>query len=428
MIGSVLLACLIGASARAQEAVQVSSMSVEQRLERLERRQDALEGQQPPAPGLGFVTAGGADGTQPFSIRSFDGGNRLRIAGVLQVDDRRFLNQASQADRDEFLVRRARLYVEGVIGRHAEFRILPDFGDGQALLQEAWVDLDYFPQARLMAGKFKEPLGLERLTPEADTLFIERGLPSDVAPNRDEGAQLHGQISRVEYEAAVVDGVPDGGITTGGGDNTNDFVGRVFAKPGAGLGVGMAGSYGRAQGTSAAPNLAAYSTEGQQAFFSYATGAQADGARWRLSPQGNWYGGPFGLLAEYVMSDQAVSKGTAEDDIAARSWQAAGSVMLTGEKRGPDGVAPLHKFDPSAGGWGAFELAVRYSELWIDRSAFPVFASPSVSSRAARAWTGGVNWFLNRHVRFAVNYNNTRLDGGSRGLETSVFSRLQLVF
>ncbi|HEX4047614.1 MAG TPA: porin, partial [Elusimicrobiota bacterium] len=401
----------------AQEAVAASSASVSSRLDALEQRQKTLEdrlslgeakaGVRLDGRPVVKVNPGGPDG---FSLQSADGDFELRIGGVVQADDRTFLNResASAGAVDQFLVRRARIYLEGVVQKYVQFRVLPDFAAGQALLQEAWLDLDYTPVFRVQAGKFKEPLGLERLQAEADTLFIERGLPSDLAPNRDVGVRIHGDAAAktLGYSVALVDGAPDGGAVDGDADNSKDVVARVFARPfrpqgspvWSDLGLGVAGSLGRQNGSSSASGLPTYDTEPQQSFFTYLSGVQANGVRRRLSPQAYWYPRNFGLLGEYVESQQALTRTTgapAAETLTSRSWQVAGSWVLTGEKTSFDGLKPKRPFDPKAGGLGAWEIAVRYSALWVDSDAFPRFASPAASSRRADAWTGGVNWYLN---------------------------------
>jgi len=80
-----------------------------------------------------------------------------------------------------------------------------------------------------------------------------------------------------------------------------------------------------------------------------------------------------------------------------------GSVFLTGESRSfkagtIDRVKPFNDFNPAAGHWGAFELAVRY-----DRMDLTDFAIAPVS-HLATSWTGGLNWYLNPNTRFIFNY------------------------
>ena len=125
-----------------------------------------------------------------------------------------------------------------------------------------------------------------------------------------------------------------------------DFAARIFAHPFQntglvllqGLGVGFAVSYVDASGNATSTNLPEYRTPGQQRFFAYRGGSTATIAsdeRLRLSPQGYYYYGPFGLLAEYVTVSQEVERTiaglTREGELDHDAWQVAVSYVLTGE-------------------------------------------------------------------------------------------------
>ena len=114
-------------------------------------------------------------------------------------------------------------------------------------------------------------------------------------------------------------------------DNNTAFEGRVFAQPwknsraGAlqGLGFGLGGSYevDRAATNTLTGLTSGYTTDGQQKFFTYSSGVFANGTHWRISPQAYYYYGPLSLLAEYALSDQSVTKGTATADLQNTAWQ-----------------------------------------------------------------------------------------------------------
>ena len=108
-------------------------------------------------------------------------------------------------------------------------------------------------------------------------------------------------------------------------------------------------------------------------------------------------------------------------------------MVLTGERASFRGVTPKKPFDLKSGGWGALELAGRYSVLRIDPDAFPTFASLSTSAQEARAWTVGLNWYLNKNVRAYLDYEETAFDGGAAGgkdrdTERVIFTRAQVSF
>ncbi len=143
-------------------------------------------------------------------------------------------------------------------------------------------------------------------------LFIQRGLTTNLIPNRDLGFMFHGSLldQVFTYQLALLNGVPNNTASVDADTNDGkDFVGRVFFLPlketnvalVRGLGVGLAGSYGDQNGT-----LSKYKTSGQSTFFTYASNATAYGERHRISPQAYYYVGPFALLGDYDNDTQDV--------------------------------------------------------------------------------------------------------------------------
>ena len=281
------------------------------------------------------------------------------------------------------------------------------------VVYDAYVDANFIPEAELRIGKFKPPVGLERLQGAPYIEFIERAQPTNLVPSRDFGGQLFGTLlgGALQYQLALVDGVPDNSNPTSGDANDDkDFDGRIFALPFRntaigplkGFGVGLAGSYGRQRGSIATPDLPTYKTFGQATYFQYkgvdSTGkinTIASGARHRYSPQTYYYFGPFGFLAEYVESEQGVKRDKTSKQIANDAWQIAGSFVLTGEAASFAGVIPAQPFDPFTGKWGAWEVAARYGQLVVDSDAFSPttgFANPDTSARRNKEWVLGLNW------------------------------------
>jgi phosphate-selective porin OprO and OprP len=109
-----------------------------------------------------------------------------------------------------------------------------------------------------------------------------------------------------------------------------------------------------------------------------------------------------------------------------------GSVFLTGEKNSFKSASPKKPFDPKAGTVGALELAARYSELSLDDATFPTFAALATSASKAKAWAVGLNWYLARAVKVAVDYEHTTFTGGAatgdREAENAVVTRVQHSF
>ncbi len=185
------------------------------------------------------------------------------------------------------------------------------------------------------------------------------------------------------------------------------------------------------RGSLLAPNLPNYRTQGQLSWFRYRVGTTldvttiADGARIRYSPQGTFYRGPFGLLVEYVSSSQEVVNGTNTADIRNDAWNLTGHFVLSGEPAGYKGVVPRNPFDLESGP-RAWEIAFRYSELRIDEDAFLVFAEPLTAASQARNWTAGLNWYLNKNVKFAFSYDNTSFEDANIKTEKLLMTRFQI--
>ena len=435
-----------------------------------------------------------------FGLQSADGQHEIKLRGLLQADGRYFdsgknltskaasgASTAGYLDNTEdasnsVLLRRVRPTIEGTVFGKYDFRFTPEFGDGKSQVIDAYLDARLDPAFSIRAGKYKPFVGLERLQSGADIKFIERSYVSSILPNRDTGVSAYGEVlgGKLAYAVGVHNGVADGGDNRTASDfnNDKDYAARIFAKPFkdtdsalSGLGFGIAATYGDVTGKtkdtvngSTTELTTGYKTEGQQTFFRYVDSSvlrsgigenltatagpgtswltHADGKRYRIAPQANYYNGPFGLQAEYVRESQEVSIGqqnlkktTLNND----AWQVGVSWLVTGEDASYKGVKPKNNFDSKTGGWGAWELVARYSELNVDKDAFTfgnldgtnvdsnslagknhyLYADPKASARSAHTWTAGVNWYLNSEVKFAINYAQTSFNGGGGDLTGS---------
>jgi phosphate-selective porin OprO/OprP len=441
--------------------------AVQERLEALERKVRTLERQleaeqETKAANKAKQTATVSAGADGFALKSTDRAFQLKLRGLLHADSRWFFEGESPSNDDTFLLRRVRPIIEGTVFNIFDFRLTPDFAGGRTVIQDAYVDARFLPWLQLKGGKFKTPFGIERLQSASNIRFVERALPNNLVPNRDIGVELHGDLGQglVSYSFAWLNGVNDGCSSEDFGDVDNnvdkDVAARIFAHPFQntglvplqGLGVGFAVSYVDASGNATSTNLPEYRTPGQQRFFAYRGGSTAtiaSGERLRLSPQGYYYYGPFGLLAEYVTVSQEVERTiaglTREGELDHDAWQVAVSYVLTGEDSTYKGVITRRPFSFQNGTWGALEIKARYSELDLDEGTFTgganSFADPTTAAEEAMAWAVGFNWYLNQNVKPVLDYEQTTFEGGGGGTATSprdredeqvLLSRLQLYF
>ena len=370
-----------------------------------------------------------------------DHANQLHVHGYVQADDRMFSSNIHGEGLDTFLFRRIRPLFEGTLFNAVDFRFMPDFGQNNPQIQEAYLELKSLPFAKLRVGKFKEPIGLEVLQSDRDLTFAERSLASDLIPLRYLGAQVAGSVlsDAITYAAGYFNGSNDGsnGIFTQWAD-ANEAAARLFFHPFATTGVtairqfgiGVAGSAGDQHGA-----IAGLKTVGQSTFFKFSSTTLANGQHNRISPQAYYYAGPVGLLSEYAISSQDVLNKSITRRVRNEAWQVAGSVMLTGEKNGYSGIRPRNSFEPARGfrHFGAVELTARFSQVRIDGDAFPLFANPKTAAQRAEEQAIGVNWYLNRYVKLITDYEHTTFRMALRSVtplhaENVLMSRIQLAF
>jgi phosphate-selective porin OprO/OprP len=243
-----------------------------------------------------------------------------------------------------------------------------------------------------------------------------------------------------------MNGVPNNTATSDFDSNdAKDFMGRLFLMPFKpsdnewlnGLGFGIAGTYGNESGDT----TSVYRTWGQSTWFSYNNGVTAGGPRGRLDLQGYYYFRQLGLMAEYAQDEHALnltSKGVNRtDSFTDTGYMAQVSYYLTGEDASYGAVSPLHPFDPSGGGLGAWSVAARVSNIATDTRQFQLgFTSPSLAAKTATEFAAGLNWILNNNIKYSFDYGLTNFYQGAgsilaptnRPAESVFESQLQIAF
>jgi phosphate-selective porin OprO/OprP len=383
----------------------------------------------PPAP------SGGADG---FVIESANGDFRLQIGLLVHVDARFALDDSAHQVTDGFSLRRVRPSLRGRLARRFEFYLNPDFAGGTLVVQDAYIDTVFSPAFRVRAGKAKTPFGFERAHAASNLLFLERGLPTSLVPNRDVGIQVLGDLSGgiISYLAGVMNGVPDGGSVDADTNDGKDVSARVVVRPlkssanhpFRGLGFGLSGSTGHQSGAGTLPTLRTPTL--QQAYFSYAT-AVADGRRTRYSPHVFYFHKAFGGWGEYVHTRTPITGGAATgEEIGHDAWQIAVSYVLTGETATDAGAGVRPRADFGNGSWGAWQVAARYHALVVDEDAITRQLATPGSSRTAEGWTVGLRWYLTRNMWNTVNFERTVFGDpdGPRPAENALAFRTQFDF
>jgi len=332
--------------------------------------------------------------------------------------------------------RRAQLGLQGKVFGDWSYYVNFDFGSSkgneqQGRIQSAYTEFDGWAPFAVRIGAYPPPAGLEDGTSSSDTIFLERNSPADLARNiaggdgRDAASLLY-TGDRIFAALSYTGGkVADTSIYF---DEQQALLGRLS-------GVLLSDSDGKlvvsASGTWVlkAPDATAGPTSARNITLSdpleltaddngitlVSTGAlNAQNVRqWAAESGGNWqnFYGQAGYFGYGIDRRQS-----ALPDLDFNGWYAQASWVITGESRGYSKATgaftapkPDHPFDFSDGGWGAWELAARYSDLDLnDREGVLGHATPTGGIRGGeqKIWTLGVNWYPNSVIRFALNYEN----------------------
>jgi phosphate-selective porin OprO and OprP len=423
-----------------ESAPETTDAKAKQRVEELDQKVGILERNREVDQEIAAEKSKGAPtvslGANGLVVRSADSNFVMNVHGYAQVDGRFYPGDRNTVN-DTFLLRRVRPIIEGTVYDRFDYRLMLDFGSGSvsgssagnvALLDDAFVNARLWPQAQIQVGKFKSPVGLERLQSTSELLFVETGFATQLTPNYDLGVMVHNNLfnTPINYAVGIFNGAADAASDDQEvNDEGKDLVGRLFFQPFLKtdnnalqkLGFGVAGSIGNHAGA-----LPSYKTPGQQTFFAYTNGVSAYGQQYRIDPQFYYYWGPFGVIGEYVLSSQKAKSTVSGTAPSARfnntAWQIEATWFLTGEENSfrsssRKTFTPGNNFSLGGEGWGALELVGRVQQLSLDNDAFPRYAT-GASTREATAWGVGLNWYLNSNVRLYLDYESTTFKGGSK--------------
>jgi phosphate-selective porin OprO/OprP len=388
------------------------------------------------------LTVTAADGRSSLAVRGFaqmDGAMyREDSAGPLATDFRRGSvgaagNRDTTAARDfseGFLLRRARMGVDGTVGRNFTYRLLFDFGgsgtEGPARVNDAWIGYTGLAPFTFQLGAFSPPANMDDSTSAEDLVFLERSSAGEISRAlaaadarfglgvKAGGPRWMGALtltSRTIGEAEAFDSqlaaVARVGFLVATGDDYNVHVGAsgtyVFAPPDQGPGAAPRHPLRfRDRPEIRVDGTRLIDTGGIDADHASVFAGEF-GANWR-----NLY-----VQGEHFWFDVARRAPTTLPDPAFAGYYMQGSWILTGESRRYNAAAgsfqnprPRAPFTRE-GGAGAWELAARYSRMNLDFEAGPEGSAAlpgSVRGGAQSIVTLGVNWYPNANFRLMVNY------------------------
>jgi phosphate-selective porin OprO/OprP len=287
------------------------------------------------------------------------------------------------------------------------------------------LDIPLTDDMTLSIGKQKEPISMERVMSMVQLPMQERSSVSDAfLPARNFGAVLSGTVRdrRMTWAAGLFNNFIDSEQSIG--STATQATGRITWLPLVSedennlvhLGLGARFSNGK-QG-------AQYFTEPEfnKSPVFVDTELLDSGGQRQVNIEASWRTGPFWLAGEYVSSEV---ESVADGDLEFSGWHLTGSWILTGEMRGYNyksgilGPVPVAR-SVYQGGWGAWEVAARYSSLDL--------ADGPIDGGNLDILSLGINWWLSPIFNVNVNYRfitneRSALDGDAQG----VMARLLLM-
>lgn len=364
------------------------------------------------------------------------------------------------------LVRRARLGVDGTAFGDWDYRLLFDFGgagvENTGQFYEGWVQYNGLKPAHIRVGAFPPLLGLDDQASTSAMPFLERAMVSDIARGLAGGdtriaAQVFGYGDHW-LAAAAVTGRTVGVISTGTASPVPQtfsdqlgFTGRIAASPfdvpGWLIHLGANASYVQRPADTAGPNAAGIIPNiSRTVSFSTTPELRVDATR--LINTGNIparhasaLGAEFAaqhanllLQAEYQHFNVARADGLSNPDFS--GYYVSGTWILTGETRkyntqtaAFDAPPVAHPFSWGKGGWGAWELAARYSDMDLNYQAGAAgTAQTGASIRGGREKNLdlGVNWYWNPFTRLMLDYQHVKVERLSPAASASAASTIWL--
>jgi phosphate-selective porin OprO/OprP len=315
-------------------------------------------------------------------------------------------------------VRRARVYAKGdcllLLPVSYEFEI--GYVPGSFYIENSYLQfhelgfLDFLGSSKV--GQYQVPMSLVNYGSSRDMMFMESAAAVQaLAPGVNAGVQVGQPVFKERMTWALGLFTDAAGEGSDFGEATKGFgrvVGRLTGLPVFSrdpdhpeshrlLHLGLSGS-----AVYAGEHTVRYRSRPESHLAPYVvdTGEiEADGA-FTVGAEAAWVHGPLCVQGEFLHSWFPDNTG---QDVSFGGFYASASWFLTGESRSYDRtqgtfgrVVPKRNFNFGNGGWGAWEIAGRYSYANLDGG----------DVQGGRLWMlmAGVNWYLHSHLKWRFEY------------------------
>ncbi len=437
------------ASAATQQAIQAQQAQIDYLKRQLELVSDKLNQLQAQEAAPAKVVAAPAphvtqSATNKFAIESADGQYSIGLTGILQGDvgyypgfDAKSKSVGPQNLNAGFNARRARIGVTGKAAGDFTYTFIYDGGNSSDAtakgIETAQVSYGGIKDLAIDFGYSNTLFTLDQSTSSADTLFMERATPSNIATALNTGdnrsnvgaryfndrlfvgayvtgpavGDAHGVAERIgAFQRVAYQVLQDSDYTLHIGVGVDELLKAPNAGPNTAYAISLSDQ----------PELRVDTTSFTSAGFGSVANPVTGGQVYDVELAGNYRN--FFAQGEYYHYD------IDRDGLKTASFDggyAEVAYTLTGEshKYVPSTgsytrIVPAHAFSPSEGFWGAWEIAARVSYIDLTSnyvSSIPLVGQPDgVNGGKQTSFVAGLNWYPNTYMRLELNYIHTDFD------------------
>jgi phosphate-selective porin OprO/OprP len=387
-----------------------------------------------------------------LQVESADKDFQFKLGGRIQAD-------ANYSNNDDFVeagttdhveandgteFRRARIDFTGVFFKDWNFKTQADFADNSVAMKDLFMEYTGLNFMNVTGGQQKQNFSRELLESSNDLMFTERSLMNVLnGPVVDRAIGLNLQSKAKDTWTAAL-GIYGDTISAnknnGKADEGWSVSGRTTYAPidekGKMIYAGIAGNY-------RAPNandqildkglVYEYETDHMSNLFLIETPVTNINNIKMLGLETGGIYGPFSAGAEYTRT-WLDRKNSGNDNLEFDGWYVDAAWSITGESR-KFKSGKFYKIDPNKnfslknGGWGAWELATRYSAVDLNDGSFKGGELSNI--------TVALNWYFNSNFRLMADYTRafsiknpavTTVSGGDPDNNNTFTIRAQLAY
>ena len=375
-----------------------------------------------------------------FSYTSTDGRFSIALRSLVQFDTGYFAQRRGPASVDlnsGTNFRRAQFGAQGTLFQDWSYYFLYDFGgygvENRGYVYNAYLEYDGLKPFYIRAGAYTPPEGQEDQTSSGELLFPERAGAVDVArniagaPSR-EAISIFAQDSDYLISLSYTGKKSTDGTSTGASVGTFDAQQAVIARA-AWLPLSTSDTKLLVEGhltdvlklpdTTASPSATVIRLSdgpevGIDASKTVDTGnIDAKGVREYGFETVGEFGPVYGQAGWFHYE---IDRRLALPATHFQGWYGILTYSLTGEQHPYDpATASFRNLRPAAplgtkGGWGAWEIATRYSSIDLNFRPFTSTATGGVAGGKQDVWTLGLNWYPNNAIKFQLDYDNIQVN------------------